>query len=275
MKFIKPTAVLALMLTLSACNVKTLDDLNNDISASVTAHQHINIAKGGLIYSESKAVMVPGAEILSPVSSTTIVMSRHDVPAGEHLIKRTGENDEYFCTKHKTHSDPITGREAPSCFRDINTDGTFDEIHIFGANSQEEYLTYGKKIDATPYREIQVENPDAYSIGLYFNGTKNGKLLIEHVLLDQQSQKAKTVGQYCFDEESWSVPLFIPVFPMSEDLLKHFDLEKTRSGMEIAVQSVSDTELKAEIVRGFPTWKIRGDWFAKELPVERSKSCDE
>ena len=263
MKFIKPTAVLALLMALPACSSRTFDISSSQITASVPAEAPVTAKKGNLLYSESNGAVVIGAELLAPVKART-VLTHHDVPEGEMLIRRVSEGEAFFCTQRKTHIDPFTGPFNFSCFRDIDEDEKFDEIYVFSND-----LNNKRTLDpVAPYRKTNVENGDALSVELYYAGLRNNQMIITQKMVNPATAEAVDVAEYCISDFATGSQVRIPLFPIGGDFLKEDGMS-----MVMQVQSATDEQATVKIIRGFPAWSARGDNLKIWRKTRKSKAC--
>ncbi|WP_155859917.1 hypothetical protein [Kordiimonas gwangyangensis] len=263
MTFIKPTVVLALMLTLPACSSRTFDISSSQISASVAAETLVTAEKGDLLYSESNGAMIDGAELLAPVKART-VLTHHDVPAGERLVRRVSEGEAFFCTQRKTHIDPFTGPFNFSCLRDVDEDEKFDEIYVFSND-----LNNKRTLDpAAPYRPTKVENGGALSVELYYAGLRNNQVIITQKLVNPATSESLDIAEYCVSDFATSPELRIPLFPIDLGLLKDDGMS-----MIMQVQSATEKQATVKIVRGFPSWSANGNVLKMWGKVRKSKAC--
>lgn len=263
MTFIKPATVLALLLALPACSSRTFDISSSQITASVPAETLVTAKKGDLLYSESNGVMVDGAELLAPVKART-VLTHHDVPAGEMLVRRVSEGEAFFCTLRKTHIDPFTGPFNFSCLRDVDEDEKFDEIYVYSND-----LNNRRTLDpVAPYRPTNVENGGALSVELYYAGLRNNQVIITQKLVNPATSESLDIAEYCVSDFANSPELRIPLFPIGVGLLNDDGMS-----MVMHVQSATDEQATVKIVRGFPTWSASGNVLKMWGKVRKSKTC--
>ena len=262
MTFTKSATALALMLALQACSSRTFDIGTEQITASVPVETVVTVKKGELLYAESNGTMVAGAELLAPVKART-VLTYHEVPAGEALVRRVSEGEAFFCTQRKTHIDPITGPFNFSCLRDIDEDEKFDEIYVYNDD-----LSLKRDVEAVPYRPKQIENTGAHSTQLFFSGVRNNQLIITQKLVDPGTSEVFDEAEYCFSDIANDPRIQIPLVPyFNEFLTKH------GIAMVMEVQSVSDEQVSVKIVRGFPSWSLSGTNFKGMEQTTKNKSC--